>query len=364
MPLTPSLLVVDDDAADRELFALTLIGGFPEAEIQRAEHPALATQMLAARPFDCVLMDYNMPGMDGLCLARELKSAHKYLATVLVTSVGDEMLATEALRSGVSDYIPKSRITVESLQRIVSRAVQSCSLSRLIDEQREELENFAYALAHDFKQPIRQIITFAQLLSEDMGSDKVGEIRRHLDYLGNAATRLGKLVDVMSQYTLLSRPPALARVDLVSVLENVRTELASFIAERNGQLIIPSRAPTVRGNETLLSSVLQNLVINGLRYNASPTPRVECTAHLRSGACVLDIRDNGIGIEAAYIDEIFKPLKRLHNSSEYPGTGLGLTLARKAVLAQNGTIWCESTPGEGSLFHIQLPSARSARPAP
>ena len=75
---------------------------------------------------------------------------------------------------------------------------------RLIDEQRGELENFAYALAHDFKQPIRQITTFTQLISEEIQSDS-GEIQQHLTFLGDAARRLGKLVDVMSRYTLLNQ---------------------------------------------------------------------------------------------------------------------------------------------------------------
>jgi signal transduction histidine kinase len=73
---------------------------------------------------------------------------------------------------------------------------------------------------------------------------------------------------------------------------------------------------------------------------------------------LIEVADNGLGIEADYIAEIFKPLFRLHTASEYAGSGLGLTLARKAILAQNGGIWCESTPGAGSVFHIHLPLAK------
>ena len=100
--------------------------------------------------------------------------------------------------------------------------------------------------------------------------------------------------------------------------------------------------------------MLQNLIINGLMYNRSATPRVEVATRKDGDRWVVDVRDNGIGIEPEYLSEIFKPLIRLHNASEYPGTGLGLTLARKAVLAQDGAIWCESQLGKGSVFHVEL----------
>jgi hypothetical protein len=359
-----SLLIVDDSPAERQLMALTLGDAFPEADIRSTGHPALAMQMCAEHAFDCVLMDYNMPDMDGLVLAHQLKAEHSYLATVLMTSFGDEMLAAEALRSGISDYIPKTRITKESLQRTVGRSIQACSLARVIDEQRGELENFAYALAHDFKQPIRQIITFAELVFDKIGSHDDDEVRQHLTFLSDAAGRLGRLVDVMSQYTLLNRPPELADVDLSKVVESVRVQLAPFIAERQGEFVSPRSAPRVRGNETLMTQVLQNLVMNGLRYNKSPAPRVEMTARKEEGHWIIDVSDNGVGIEAAYLTEIFKPLMRLHNASEYPGSGLGLTLARKAVLAQEGAIWCDSEPGGGSVFHVQLPAAYGHRKTP
>ena len=115
-----------------------------------------------------MLVDQNMPEMDGLTLARRLRASDAHLPIILVTSMGDDMLAAEALRGGVSDYIPKSRLNTESARRIVDRAIHSATQQRLIDQQHEELETFAYALAHDFKQPIRQIMTFSQLISEEL----------------------------------------------------------------------------------------------------------------------------------------------------------------------------------------------------
>jgi light-regulated signal transduction histidine kinase (bacteriophytochrome) len=302
-----------------------------------------------------------MPDMDGLTLAGELRAAFAYMPIVLMTSVGDEMLAAEALRNGASDYLPKSRITAQSIRRTVDRSMHLCVQARLIDEQRGELENFAYALAHDFKQPIRQISTFTQLISEGVKSGDVAELNPHLTFLSDAARRLGKLVDVMSQYTLLNEPPELSDFDLGHVLDSIKASLASFLAERGAELVTPARAPMLRGNETLMAQVLQNLVANGLTYNRSRSPRVRISTRRKGDHYIIEIKDNGVGIEPEYLADIFKPLVRLHTAAEYPGSGLGLTLARKAVLAQTGAIWCESTPGRGSTFRVRMPISASAR---
>jgi signal transduction histidine kinase len=364
MALPQSLLVVDDTEADRQIIALTLGGAFPGAVVQCAAHPALAQQMLAALAYDCAILDYNMPDMDGVTLAGEIRAAFPYLPIVLMTNFGDEMLAAEALRSGISDYIPKSRITEESIRRAVDRSIHVCEQARLIDEQRTEIENFAYALAHDFKQPIRQIITFSQLLAEEVGPGDGGVVSQHLTFLGDAASRLARLVDVMLQYTLLNQPPALESVDLNRVLASVRTSLSPYLAERGAELVAPKQAAMVCGNETLLTQVLQNLVMNGLQYNRSAVPRVELKARKDRDFWIIEVSDNGMGIAEEYLTEIFKPLVRLHTTAEFSGSGLGLTLARKAIIAQKGTIWCESKLGAGSIFRIRLPRATADADGP
>lgn len=355
------LLVVDDSESDRELMVLTLTAAFPDAEIHAADHPHVALQMCAAQNFDCVLTDHNMPDMDGVALCSELRGAHPHLPIILMTSVGDEMLAVEAMRNGCSDYVPKSRVTSESIRRIVERSIHASAQARVIDDQRNEIETFAHALAHDFKQPIRQITTFSQLISDSLRDHAAADVEQHLAFLRTAAGRLAKLVDVMSQYTLLHQPPELTDVDLAGVVANVSASLAPLLAERRGSIISKFDVSEVRANETLLVQVLQNLVINALQYNRSADAQVEVTAHAEADHIAIDVRDNGIGIEPEYLAEIFKPLVRLHNASEFPGSGLGLAIARRALLSQKGDIWCESVLGEGSVFHLRLPAPRAPR---
>jgi signal transduction histidine kinase len=352
------LLVVDDSEAEREIIGHILEAAFPGAQVRRVANPALVPQICREDDFDCVLLDYNMPELDGLTLARALRAANAYVPIILVTSVGDEMLVAEALRGGVTDYITKSRITHESMLRTVTRSIQVCGQARLIDDQRAELENFAFALAHDFKQPIRQIITFSHLISEAIQRGETDEIASQQAFLVTAAARLGRLVDVMLDYTLLNQPPELGAVDLGEVFAAVRASLTPLLDERGGVFVTPDVYPSLYGNETLMIQTLQNLVVNALLYNRSAEPRVEVSTARRGEGWVMSVADNGVGIDAAYLGDIFKPLLRLHAAAEVPGTGLGLTLARKAVIAQKGAIWCESTPGLGSIFHIRLGAAK------
>jgi signal transduction histidine kinase len=357
--MTLALLIVDDDQAERILTERLAQETFPGARIEAVGDALAAREICKTQAFDCVILDYNMPGMDGMACAQRLRAALPWLPIVMSTGYGDEMLAAHAVTSGVTDYIPKSRINTQSLCRVVENAIRVTQQARLIDEQRSELENFAFALAHDFKQPIRQIATFANLVSEAVQEGRTDDIGRHLSFLTGAAQRLGNLVDVMAQYTLLSQPPAMTAVDLNLVFENVRRSLEPYIVERGGQVRY-GKAPPVCGNEALVSQVIQNLIVNGLKYNAAATPSVDISSESADGHCTIRVRDNGIGIAPQYAEEIFKPLMRLHTKTEYSGTGLGLTLARKALAAMDGTILCQSQPGAGTTFIVRLALAAGA----
>ncbi|MEJ0058739.1 MAG: ATP-binding protein [Terricaulis sp.] len=353
-------LILDDSASERHIMAHVLSDVFPGADIHQCGDAAAARDLCATTSFDCILLDYNMPQMDGITFAEQIRAIHPHVPLVLVTGVGDEMLVSQALRSGISDYIPKARINPESIQRTIERAIKSCALTRTIEEQRDELENFAYALAHDFKQPIRQIRTFTQLISAQIGDEGKESVQQHLDFLNQAARRLSDLVDVMSQYTLLNQPPELKTIALGTVIDNVRDALRAYLFDRGAELTFEGSA-WLTGNETLMGQVLQNLIVNGVKYNKSESPRVEVRANPIGDRCIITIRDNGIGIDPQYLTEVFRPLMRLHTAAEYTGTGLGLTLARKAVNAQGGAIWCESEVGVGSTFYVRIPVAREHR---
>jgi len=164
------------------------------------------------------------------------------------------------------------------------------------------------------------------------------------------------LQHVMVQYTLLQQTPELKLCVFSAILKETIASLQDYITARNAKVNFTGDA-LVLVNASFLSQVLQNLIINGIKYNKSEQPVIDVSVTQNGEIAVVNITDNGIGIEKQYLEHVFKPLTRLHNRSEYEGSGLGLTLARKAVVAMRGDIRCESTPGVGSTVSLRLKTA-------
>ena len=351
-----SFLFVDDDPLFLDVIHYLVDEAFPGARVTALSDATPVAEACARDSFDCVVLDHNMPGMSGFDCAKLLRQAFPYLPIILNTGAGDEMLAANAMKSGVTDYIPKSHLSARSLRRVVEHAMEATSQKRTIDAQREDLETFAFALAHDIKQPLRQITTFTDLLATETEQVQTPDAAMFLRFISSASSRLTDLVDVMLQYALLNQPVGFESVDVAALAEDVRLSLTDYIGERGGQVEIQSGCRII-GNKALLAQILQNLIVNGLKYNRSQSPSITIRSEADSSHCQITVQDNGIGIEEEYLSEIFKPLRRLHTADQFKGTGLGLAVVRKAVTAQKGSIWCRSEPGEGSAFIMRLPRA-------
>ena len=351
-----NILIVDDQLSQLRLMSLLLQQAFPDCQTCEVQVPTEVVDLVKVTDFDCVLVDYHMPDLNGVGLATQLRGLKPHLPIILCTAAGDEMLVAEAMTHGITQYLPKGRINPESLRRTVVHAVQIMARERLIFDQQQELEHFSYALAHDFKQPIRQIKTFSQLIISELGDGDSQSIRTHAEFLSNAAGRLSRLVDVMSQYALLGKAPDLVEVKVETVMLELEQALQPYVREHKAKLDFEGSA-IVKADKTLIFQILQNLVVNGFTYNMSAAPRVSVQASCKDDLCTIRVKDNGIGIPAEFLERIFQPLMRLHGEAEYEGSGLGLALARKASMSLGGSIRCESAVGVGSEFFVVLPAA-------
>jgi signal transduction histidine kinase len=242
------------------------------------------------------------------------------------------------------------------MRRVFLNAMETMSQRRIIDVQREDLETFAFALAHDIKQPLRQIWTFSDLLLAEDEPDQTPESAMFLRFIRSASGRLTNLIDTMLDYAVLNQPVSLEDVDLGAVAREVCLSLNDYVKEREGRVDLQTDC-TLVANRSLLAQILQNLITNGLKYNRSPVPTVSIHVTVQDGLCRITVQDNGIGIEQQYLSDIFKPLRRLHSHYQFSGTGLGLAIVRKAVMVQNGSISCRSEPGKGATFIVTLPQA-------
>ena len=218
----------------------------------------------------------------------------------------------------------------------------------------DELSQFAYAVSHDLKAPLRAMINYASFLREDLEGTLGPEQEEYLEGLGEAAAHGQRLVeDLLALSHLDQQAERRERVDLG---REVRRVIQSLDLTAQAQVSLPADWPRLEVAPAILRQVLQNLLSNAVKFNRSDPKRVELGWHPTAGGMLeLFVRDNGIGMDARYHEQIFKLFQRLHGHDEYEGTGLGLALVKKAAQRMGGAIRLESAPGEGSTFYLELP---------
>jgi signal transduction histidine kinase len=223
----------------------------------------------------------------------------------------------------------------------------------------DELEGFSYAVAHDLKAPLRAINGFAHLFEAEMAGQLSAQAREHLTRIRNGSLRMATLIDDLLAYSHIDRRGLQSTIVALSdLVDSVVIQYADEVQRRHVEISIKVEPLKLRVDAEGLLLALRNLFENALKYTRERQhPRIEIQAHRNEVGVVLSIADNGIGFEMEYHDHIFKIFQRLHRDDQYPGTGIGLALVRKAVERIGGRVWAQSRPGEGATFNIQLPKS-------
>jgi PAS domain S-box-containing protein len=284
---------------------------------------------------------------------------------IRTTPLLDEQGRFVRSRSVAQDVTERNRLLAEVVakQRELERANEE--LRRI----NRELDQFTYVVSHDLKEPLRTLEAFSTFLAQDYG-DRLGpEGRGFIDHLVEASRRLGALISDLLQLGQAGKVLNTPRpVDVKDALRTVLGDLHDLVQRREAAVILdPSLAdcPPVLGDPARLMQLLANLIGNGLKYNASDRPEVVVgyrpdgsgNGPIDGRLVTLFVRDNGIGIDPRYHEQIFQLFRRLHHRDEYEGTGAGLAICQKIVEAHGGRIWVESGPGRGTTFYFALPGA-------
>jgi light-regulated signal transduction histidine kinase (bacteriophytochrome) len=220
----------------------------------------------------------------------------------------------------------------------------------------EDLNHFAYSASHDLQEPLRMVSAYSQLLQKRYQ----GKLDRHADqyisYAVQGALRMETLVRDILAYTQAANigekgaPSLDANAVLTKVLSNLQQRI-----DQSGAIVTFGRLPTVNVVEIHLVQLFQNLIGNAIKYANDRPPRVEVYAIRHEGAWLFSVKDNGIGIDPEYKEQVFGLFKRLHTNAEYSGTGIGLAICQKIVERYGGRIWVESKLGQGATFCFTLP---------
>jgi signal transduction histidine kinase len=281
--------------------------------------------------------------------AREawIQNESQLLTDKLVTANEQLQQANVELRHSEARY---RDLTTALEQRVGERTTE---LKRAYDE----LEGFSYAVAHDLKAPLRAINGFAHLFEQEMQGELTDRAREHLARIRNGSVKMATLIDDLLSYSHIDRRGLQSSVVSVPTLvDQVLSPYQDEIHRRGIALVVVVEPMTVRVDASGLALALRNLVENALKYTRdTDKPRIAVVCRRKDGGVLLAVTDNGIGFDMQYHDHIFKLFQRLHRDDQYPGTGIGLALVRKAIERLGGKVWAESKAGEGSTFTIELP---------
>jgi signal transduction histidine kinase len=247
-------------------------------------------------------------------------------------------------------------VNAELFQEQSRLRAEAQSMTSALQSSNEELQRFAYVASHDLQEPLRMVGSYATLLAKNYRGKLDADADEFLGYISGGVQRMQALVRDLLAYSRAAESPQqnTEYISLKAVLSNVLLNLRHAI-EDSGATVTHDELPSILGDATQFTQLLQNLIGNAIKYHGADPPAIHIGCERAEGQWIFSVRDNGIGIEQRHFDRIFGIFKRLHSHEEYPGTGIGLAIARRIVERYGGRIWVESQLGAGATFFFSVP---------
>jgi len=272
---------------------------------------------------------------------QELLEMEKQLTEELSATNEELMATTEELKTANEELI----ITQNHLTDMVEKLKTS----------NRELEQFAYVASHDLQEPLRMVGSFTQLLKRRYKGKMDEDADDYIDFIIDGAQRMKDLIDDLLAFSRLNTQarefePVIMDVALNDVLNNLKTSITY-----NKAHISYDSLPVVKADPSQINQLLQNLIANAIKFCGEGPPRIHISAEEQKEQWLFYVKDEGIGIDPQYQEQIFRIFKRLHTREEYEGTGIGLAICKRIVERHNGKIWVESELWKGSTFYFELP---------
>ena len=219
----------------------------------------------------------------------------------------------------------------------------------------KELEQFAYISSHDLKEPLRMITSFLELLQNRYGADLDKDANEFIEFAFEGAKRLDRMISDLLKYSLIGKEEEkFEYLNGEQILETVLINLRPLIKDNNA-VITHDPMPSIYANMRMMNQLFQNVLGNAIKYHGNKQPKIHVSSNKLDDKFVFSIKDNGIGMETKYLEQIFTIFNRLNTQEEYNGTGIGLAISEKIVQKHNGNIWAESELGKGTTFYFTIP---------
>jgi PAS domain S-box-containing protein len=333
--------------------------------------------IVAADPILEKIFGYRVDELLGRNVSMLVPSPHRerhdqYLARYIATlhDSDDEVLQLEVtgqrkdgsilnLELSISTLMADDRRFFTAILRDISERETVTELleqySRELQHSNEELEQYAYVISHDLKEPLRMVTSFTTLLEEELRGSLTEDARKYMMFVIDGAERMRTMIDDLLRYSLVGRGENdMETVDLGEIVSKALHDLSLLIKEADAEIEVDD-LPVIQGAPSLLVRLFQNLIGNALKFRGERRPVIHIGAEQDDGSWRLFVRDIGIGIESQHLERIFQVFQRLHPRDVYEGSGIGLAVCRKIVELHGGQLWVESVKDEGSTFWFTFP---------
>lgn len=399
------ILIVDDKREN--IVPLIKILALHSLEADAAESGEEALKMILKKNYSLIIMDVQMPGMDGFEVAEALSGSNrsKDIPVIFLSAISKEKkYISKGYETGAVDYITKPvdpdllilkvktflklyeqknelkdirdllskeieirKEAQENLElKVAERTKELSDKNEELELRNHELQQFAWVVSHDLKEPLRKIETFIKIIKErylvkdEKANDYVYRTVR-------SAQRMGHLITDLLDYSRLSSDVVPERVNLNVVIQEVLSDF-DYLTEQKQAVIQIEDLPVITAVPSQMRQLFQNLVGNSLKFTKPDiAPVINITsqriaekdfnseANLQGNYFRITVKDNGIGFNEIYLDKIFKIFQSLNDRNSYEGTGIGLAIAKKIIEKHNGLITAKSQEGSGATFIIVLP---------
>ena len=380
----PKLLIVDDEAGQMRAMCDTLDHeGYSVTGSTSAQQ---ALQLMREERFDLVITDLTMPGMDGIAFLKAAREMDEALLGIVMTGHGSIDTAVAAMKAGAFDYILKP-FTLRLIRPVLDRALnvrklvdentqlrQAEEVVRRVNERLEamveertrqltsanrELEAFAHSISHDLRAPLRAVNNFTHLLAEDTKDQLAPRAKDYLERVLSAAGRMEELIEDLMRLSHVNGAE-LRRIDIdvSKMVVSIVAELQAQEPERRVDTVIRDGLHAT-ADPQLLRIALENLLGNAWKFTKNAEdPRIEFNA-ADTDSGVFYVRDNGAGFNSQYAKDLFVPFRRLHNASEFPGSGIGWSIVDRIIRRHGGCVEAEGSPGHGATFYFSIPEGEA-----
>ncbi len=353
-------LIIDDSAADARVLQAMLKQACPRGfEVIHVLSGTEGYDQVQKQEFDCVFLDYRLEDSCDWEILQKIRELKNDVPIIAISGAGNEQIAVEGVKLGAQDYLVKDSLTMETVQRALTNAIEKVRLARELAKRQQELKDFAHMAAHDLQAPLRRIAQLSEFLQEDLEGKLDETSASNIKLIGTNATRLQALVESLIEYarhgSLENRkhPVSLDRARDAALL-NLDLQIREA-----GATIQSEPLPNVVGDEATLTFLFQNLISNAIKFRGDAAPCIQISSKQENHQFKISVSDNGIGIKQEFQDRIFTPFRRLHAQQEYEGSGIGLATCQKIVEQHGGQIHVESEPGKGSTFYFTIPESQA-----